>query len=116
MPAPKSKGKGRAASRSKDKWKSKLWYDIMAPDMFNRQKVAETLADDPEKWAVGEIQKLEAQKERLGGYRDELWEAGEFDLVVVGGGVPGGAVRIACRRSVQSTGRIPDTGGTREGA
>ncbi|MFO7619573.1 MAG: 30S ribosomal protein S3ae [Thermoplasmata archaeon] len=44
MPAPKTKAKGRA---TKDKWKSKNWYNIMAPEMFNRQKVAETLTDEP---------------------------------------------------------------------
>jgi len=62
MPAPKAKAKakGRAASRSKDKWKSKIWYDIMAPDMFNRQKVAKTLADDPAK-IIGRIAKVTVQ-------------------------------------------------------
>ncbi len=62
MPAAKAKAKakGRAASRSKDKWKSKIWYDIMAPDMFNRQKVAETLADDPSK-IIGRVAKVTVQ-------------------------------------------------------
>lgn len=60
MPAPKAKAKGRAASRSKDKWKSKVWYDIMAPDMFNRQKVAETLADEPSK-IIGRVAKVTVQ-------------------------------------------------------
>jgi len=60
MPAQKSKTKGRAASRSKDKWKSKVWYDVMAPDMFNRQKVAETLADEPEK-LIGRVAKVTVQ-------------------------------------------------------
>ncbi|MCK5024299.1 MAG: 30S ribosomal protein S3ae [Thermoplasmata archaeon] len=58
MPAQKSKG--RAASRNKDKWKSKIWYDIMAPDMFNRQKVAETFADDPEK-IIGRVARVTVQ-------------------------------------------------------
>lgn len=40
--------RGRSPSK-KDKWKSKKWYNIMAPDMFNRQKVAEALSDEPEK-------------------------------------------------------------------
>lgn len=44
MPVPKTKAKGRA---TKDKWKSKNWYNVMAPDMFNRLKVAEALADEP---------------------------------------------------------------------
>ena len=60
MPAPKSKGKGRTASRSKDKWKSKVWYDIVAPDMFDRKKVAETLADEPEK-LIGRVAKVTVQ-------------------------------------------------------
>ena len=60
MPAQKSKAKGRAASRSKDKWKSKIWYDIMAPDMFNRQKVAETCADEPEK-LIGRVAQVTVQ-------------------------------------------------------
>ena len=60
MPAQKSKAKGRAASRSKDKWKSKTWYNVMAPDMFNRQKVAETLADEPEK-LIGRVAQVTVQ-------------------------------------------------------
>lgn len=42
--------KARAATRKvKDKWKSKIWYTLYAPDMFNRQIIGETLADDPSK-------------------------------------------------------------------
>lgn len=55
--ATKTKAKGRA---TKDKWKSKTWYDIMAPDMFNRQKVAETLTDEPDK-LVGRIAEVTVQ-------------------------------------------------------
>ncbi len=40
--------RGRAQSK-KDKWKSKNWYSIKAPDMFNRAKIAEALSDEPEK-------------------------------------------------------------------
>lgn len=57
MPAPKVKGKGRA---TKDKWKSKNWYNIMAPEMFNRQKVAETLTDEPEK-LMGRVAEVTVQ-------------------------------------------------------
>jgi small subunit ribosomal protein S3Ae len=39
----------RDAKKLKDKWKSKQWYSILAPDMFNRAKIGETLADEPEK-------------------------------------------------------------------
>jgi small subunit ribosomal protein S3Ae len=55
--ATKTKAKGRA---TKDKWKSKVWYDIMAPDMFNRQKVAETLTDEPQK-LIGRIAEVTVQ-------------------------------------------------------
>jgi small subunit ribosomal protein S3Ae len=40
--------KGRASGR-KEKWKSKNWYNVMAPDMFKRAKIAEALSDEPEK-------------------------------------------------------------------
>ncbi len=39
----------RDAKKLKDKWKAKEWYSILAPDMFNRAKIGETLADEPEK-------------------------------------------------------------------
>ena len=57
MPVPKPKAKGRA---TKDKWKSKNWYNVMAPEMFNRQKVAETLTDEPEK-LMGRIAEVTVQ-------------------------------------------------------
>lgn len=38
----------RASRRVKDKWKSKSWYNIVAPDMFNGAKVGETPAAEPE--------------------------------------------------------------------
>ena len=57
MPAPKTKANGRA---TKDKWKSKNWYNIMAPEMFNRQKVAETLTDEPEK-LMGRVAEVTVQ-------------------------------------------------------
>jgi small subunit ribosomal protein S3Ae len=57
MPAQKTKAKGRA---TKDKWKSKVWYNVMAPEMFNRQKVAETLTDEPEK-LVGRVAEVTVQ-------------------------------------------------------
>ncbi|HVL49337.1 MAG TPA: 30S ribosomal protein S3ae [Candidatus Thermoplasmatota archaeon] len=48
------KGKKKAVQRSstrkvKDKWKSKQWYTIKAPKMFNAVAIAETLADDTPK-------------------------------------------------------------------
>ncbi len=33
----------------KDKWKAKDWYKVVAPDMFNRVQIGETLTDEPEK-------------------------------------------------------------------
>ena len=42
--------KVRAATKKvKDKWKAKSWYTILAPDMFNRMSIGETLTDDPAK-------------------------------------------------------------------
>ncbi len=38
-----------AARRTKDRWKSKQWYRILAPAAFNNQLLAETLADEPQK-------------------------------------------------------------------
>lgn len=41
--------KSRAAARKvKDKWKAKNWYNLVAPTMFNKAMIGETLADDPE--------------------------------------------------------------------
>ncbi len=57
MPVSKPKAKGRA---TKDKWKSKNWYNIMAPDMFNRQKVAEALAETPEN-LIGRVAEVTVQ-------------------------------------------------------
>lgn len=39
----------REAKKLKDKWKAKQWYTIVAPDMFNRAQIGETLSDDPSK-------------------------------------------------------------------
>jgi small subunit ribosomal protein S3Ae len=55
MPTPK----GRGAAK-KDRWKAKNWYNVMAPDMFNRQKVAEALSDEPEK-LVGRVTEVTVQ-------------------------------------------------------
>lgn len=41
--------KNRAVARKvKDRWKSKEWYNILAPQMFNLAKIGETLSNDPE--------------------------------------------------------------------
>lgn len=36
-----------AAKKIKDKWKAKTWYTILAPSLFDKIPVAETLADGP---------------------------------------------------------------------
>ena len=44
-----AKARSRAAARKvKDRWKSKNWYNILAPPSFDNVTVADTLADDPE--------------------------------------------------------------------
>lgn len=39
----------REAKKLKDKWKAKQWYTIVAPEMFNRAQIGETLSDEPQK-------------------------------------------------------------------
>ena len=39
----------RKATRKTDRWKSKEWYQIVAPEMFGRVALGETFADAPEK-------------------------------------------------------------------
>lgn len=36
-------------AKGRDTWRSKEWYDILAPQMFGSTKIGETLASDPEK-------------------------------------------------------------------
>ena len=44
-----AKARSRVAVRKvKDRWKSKNWYNILAPPSFDNVTVADTLADDPE--------------------------------------------------------------------
>jgi len=53
--------KSRAAARKiKDKWKAKVWYNLLAPDMFNKQALGETPTDDPGK-LVGRITEVTVQ-------------------------------------------------------
>jgi small subunit ribosomal protein S3Ae len=49
------------ARKVKDKWKSKNWYTVIAPDMFNRMKLAETLVDEPDKM-LGRILEVTVQE------------------------------------------------------
>jgi len=53
--------KTRAAARKiKDKWKAKGWYNLLAPEMFNRQPLGETLADESGK-LVGRVTEVTVQ-------------------------------------------------------
>lgn len=45
----KTKRARQAARKVKDRWRSKTWYQVLTPEMFNAQPIAETLSDDPEK-------------------------------------------------------------------
>ncbi len=58
MPAEK---KSRAAARKiKDKWKAKAWYNLLAPEMFNKQLLGETPTDTPDK-LIGRITEVTVQ-------------------------------------------------------
>lgn len=45
----KKRSARQAARKVKDKWKSKQWYTIRAPAIFNEAEIGETLADEEEK-------------------------------------------------------------------
>ena len=45
-----AKKSSRAEARKvKDRWKSKVWYSVLAPEIFGASVIGETLADSPEK-------------------------------------------------------------------
>ena len=53
--------KSRAAARKiKDKWKAKVWYNLLAPDMFSKQALGETPTDDPKK-LMGRVTEVTVQ-------------------------------------------------------
>ncbi len=53
--------KSRAAARKiKDKWKAKSWYNLLAPEMFNKQLLGETPTDTPDK-LIGRITEVTVQ-------------------------------------------------------
>lgn len=53
--------KTRASARKiKDRWKAKGWYNLLAPDMFNKQLLGETIADEPGK-LMGRIAEVTVQ-------------------------------------------------------
>lgn len=45
----KKRSARQAARKVKDKWKSKQWYTIRAPSIFNEAEIGETLADEEAK-------------------------------------------------------------------
>jgi len=53
--------KSRAAARKiKDKWKAKVWYNLLAPEMFNKQLLGETPTDTPDK-LIGRVTEVTVQ-------------------------------------------------------
>lgn len=60
MPEEKKKKTRASARKIKDRWKAKGWYNILAPEMFNRQLLGETIADEPGK-IVGRIAEVTVQ-------------------------------------------------------
>ena len=48
------------AKKVKDKWRSKNWYQILAPNLFNAVPVAETLAETPEQ-LLGRVTEVSMQ-------------------------------------------------------
>ncbi len=49
-----------SARKIKDRWKAKGWYNILAPEMFNKQLLGETIADEPSK-VLGRIAEVTVQ-------------------------------------------------------
>src|SRR3970282_1878573 len=47
MAEEKPKKTRTSARKIKDRWKAKGWYNILAPEMFNKQLLGETIADEP---------------------------------------------------------------------
>jgi len=53
--------KARTSARKvKDKWKAKVWYNLVAPEMFNKQILGETFTDDPTN-LVGRVTEVTVQ-------------------------------------------------------
>jgi len=49
-----------SARKVKDKWRAKGWYNIVAPEMFNKASLGETPSDDPSK-LVGRVTEVTVQ-------------------------------------------------------
>lgn len=57
----------RPRVQSRDKWKSKIWYTLLAPEAFGEKEVGETPASDPKK-VMGRIIRVPVN-ELTGNYR-----------------------------------------------
>ncbi|MEF8879772.1 MAG: 30S ribosomal protein S3ae [Candidatus Thermoplasmatota archaeon] len=56
-----AKARSRTAARKiKDRWRSKNWYNVLAPATFDNVTVAETLADNPDK-LLGRVTEVSLQ-------------------------------------------------------
>ena len=60
MAEEKPKKTRTSARKIKDRWKAKGWYNILAPEMFNKQLLGETIADEPGK-IMGRIAEVTVQ-------------------------------------------------------
>ncbi len=60
MAEEKPKKTRTSARKIKDRWKAKGWYNILAPEMFNKQLLGETIADEPGK-VMGRIAEVTVQ-------------------------------------------------------
>ncbi|HEV8595815.1 MAG TPA: 30S ribosomal protein S3ae [Thermoplasmata archaeon] len=49
-----------SARKVKDKWKAKGWFNLVAPEMFNRQVIGETPAEEPTK-VMGRVTEVTVQ-------------------------------------------------------
>jgi len=49
-----------SARKVKDKWKAKGWFNLLAPEMFNRQVIGETPAEEPSK-VMGRVTEVTVQ-------------------------------------------------------
>jgi small subunit ribosomal protein S3Ae len=60
MPLATKKASRATTRKVKDKWRSKEWYRVLAPDMFENAQIAETLSDEKEK-IIGRVTEVTMQ-------------------------------------------------------
>ena len=41
--------------KAKEKWKTKAWFKVLAPEMFGGAEIAETPADEPDKMDEAQV-------------------------------------------------------------